>query len=180
MKINKKNAIELLILIICTAVITDLIMTYIFVTAYIPSESMKGTLNKGDKVFVSIIDVKNKGIKRGEVIVFTPPKGVTDKKYFIKRVIGLPGETVEIKSGTVYINDKELKEDYLYSNTTADYGPYIVPENSYFVLGDNRANSYDARYWSNTYVSNKDILGKALFKLDWGFSKIEVPKYNIQ
>jgi signal peptidase I len=141
---------------------------------------MKNTLKIGDKVVVDIMSTYVSDIERGDIIVFNPPKDLTDKKYFIKRVIGLSGETIEIRQGIVYVNGKELKEDYISSNNNNDYGPYIVPENCYFVLGDNRANSFDSRYWKTPYISREDIVGKAVIKLTGGIYKFDSPVYDIQ
>ena len=84
----------------------------------------------------------------------------------MKRIIGLPGEKVEIKDGLVYINDssKPLDEPYINDPPNGDFGPYNVPENSYFMLGDNRDESKDARYWDVKYVKKEKIVGKAWLK----------------
>ena len=85
--------------------------------------------------------------------------------FRLKRVIGLPGETVEIVDGKVYINgsDTPLEEPYLPEPMEGSYGPYTVPEGSYFMLGDNRNNSRDARYWENKFVKKEKIIAKVLF-----------------
>ena len=89
----------------------------------------------------------------------------------MKRVIGLPGETVEIKGGEVYIDGEVLEEPYLDVETIGDFGPYEVPEESYFMMGDNRNDSQDSRYWNNTFVKRNKILGKVYFtylpKIKW-------------
>jgi signal peptidase I len=104
--------------------------------------------------------------KRGDVIVFTPPLE-RDKEY-IKRIIGLPGETVSLVGGKVLVNGEELNEPYLAPNTQTGGGFFLqegqettVSEGEYFVLGDNRANSSDSRYWG--FVPAKDIIGRAWF-----------------
>ena len=88
-----------------------------------------------------------------------------EKVYYVKRVIGLPGETVEVKDGKVYINgsDTPLDEPYLPEPMEGSYGPYEVPEGCYFMMGDNRNNSLDARFWDNKFVAKNKIVAKVLF-----------------
>ena len=76
----------------------------------------------------------------------------------------MPGETVNIVDGTVYVDGKQIKEDYLKEEPQGSFGPFEVPENSYFVMGDNRNNSNDARFWENTYVTEDKIIAKAVIK----------------
>ncbi len=85
---------------------------------------------------------------------------------FIKRIIGLPGDTVMIRDGKVYINDSEepLDDSFCPEDPLGDYGPYTVPEGSYFMLGDNRNYSKDSRFWDNQYVRTDQIVGKALIR----------------
>ena len=86
-------------------------------------------------------------------------------------MIGLPGDKVEIKGGVTYVNGEPLQEDYLKETPLVkDFGPYDVPEDCYFVLGDNRNNSRDSRYWTNTFVPRNSILGKAVL-VYWPFSE---------
>ena len=126
----------------------------VFFLAKVPSGSMLNTIKIGD-----ILLVKNshfsKEIKRGDICVF---KKTGEEFLLVKRVVGLPGEKVELKDGTVYINDKKLQEDYVSSKCSTNE-VFYVPYNSYLFLGDNRANSSDARYWSNPYVDKKYIKG---------------------
>lgn len=102
--------------------------------------------------------------KRGDIIIFKYPDDETE--WFIKRVIALPGETVLVKDGKVYINGskKALSEPYIKEEPVEDFGPYKVPKNGYFVMGDNRNNSNDAREWETHYVSRDEVLGKAWFR----------------
>lgn len=143
--------------------ITELVLVFLITHflilpgTYIPSASMEPTINSGS------IGIMVKGILAGEyerrdIVVFIEPD--TRSRLFCKRVIGLPGDMVAIISGKVYINGVELSEPYIGEAGTGVYGPYEVPEDCYFMLGDNRENSYDARFWENTFVSKKDIKGK--------------------
>ena len=102
--------------------------------------------------------------QRGDIVMFIYPDN--EKDNYLKRIIGLPGEKVEIRDGLVYINDskKPLSEPYLNDPPNGDFGPYNVPEGCYFMLGDNRDISQDARYWKNKYVKKEKIVGKVLFR----------------
>ena len=87
-----------------------------------------------------------------------------ESKNYLKRIIGLPGEQVAIIDGKVYINGNEepLAENYLNVVPTGSYGPYVIPADSYFVMGDNRNRSYDSRYWDDKFVSKDQIIAKAI------------------
>lgn len=134
---------------------------------FIPSESMLPTLKIGDHLFIDKISFEIKGLKdieRGDIVVFDPPASVKTKDDipFIKRVIGLPGETISIKSGVVYINGALLNEPYISEKPFGDFKPYIIPDNMIFLMGDNRNDSYDSRSWGPLPVQN--IIGKAEFR----------------
>lgn len=183
MRINnesKKFIKEAAITIAIAIILSKLITTFIFVMAVIPSESMVNTLNVGDKVFVDKICIHFSNIERGDIIVFEHSENTNNSKYLIKRVIGLPGETIEIKKGILYVNGNKVEETYLGSNNELDFGPYNVPDNKYFVLGDNRTNSFDSRYWEETYVDFSSIIGKAKLKVSNGIETIRNPIYSIQ
>ena len=100
---------------------------------------------------------------------------IDEKQKFIKRVIGLPGETVTIRDGKVYINDstEPLRDDFCPETPVGDFGPYEVPEGCYFMLGDNRNVSKDSRYWLNPYVEKDKIIGKAFLRY-WPLNKISL------
>lgn len=134
---------------------------FVIIKTEIISGSMISTLNIGDRVVGNRLAYLFSDPDRGDVIFFAFPDDET--KTYVKRIIGLPGEKVEIIDGLVYINDSStpLKETYLNEEMEGSFGPYQVPEGHYFVLGDNRNISIDARYWDNTYVSDDQIFGKA-------------------
>ncbi|WP_160687025.1 signal peptidase I [Clostridium sp. C2-6-12] len=160
---------EWVIPIISALILAVLINKFIFFNVYLPpSGSMIPTLNNYDRVIVSRIYNPDK-LQRGNIIVFYSKE--LDERL-VKRLIGIPGDEIEIKNGVVFINGTKLNEDYVKNNK--DYsGKFKVPEGKYFFLGDNRAGSYDAREWQNPYIDGSDIEGKVLFRFypfnDMGF-----------
>ena len=135
---------------------------YVAEGRWIPSESMLPTLQVGDRLIVEKVTPKVSGVERGDIIVFRPPakSGKTDD--LVKRVIGLPGDSISIKNGTVYINGTPLAEPYALEKPDTDFKAYKVPENSFFVMGDNRNNSYDSRYWGT--VPESLIIGRVMLR----------------
>ena len=164
-------------MIIIVVLIITLINNVVLINAKIPSESMEKTVMTGDRLFgfrlaygINIdlfgheISKKIKDPERFDIIIFKYPDD--EKKLFIKRLIGLPGEKVQITDGKVYINDSEipLDDSFIPEKARGNFGPYEVPENSYFMLGDNREYSRDSRFWKNTFVSFDEIVGKAIVR----------------
>jgi len=155
----KKFVKEWGIPILCAVGLALLVNKFIFFNVSVPTESMYPTIQPGDKIFVTR-NYSEKSLKRGDILVFHSKELGED---LIKRLIGLPGETINVKSdGTVYINGEKLDEPYVIYNSDKEV-TLQVPENSYVFIGDNRANSFDARYWENPYISYDDIMGKARF-----------------
>ena len=137
--------------------------TFLLMNTEIPTGSMEVTIPTGSRIISSRVHYWFSDPERGDVILFEPPDG--DIYPYVKRVIGLPGETVTIIDGLVYINDSSepLDEPYLKEIPVGDFGPYVVPEGCYFVMGDNRNHSNDSRYWNNTFVPRDNVYAKALF-----------------
>ena len=150
----------------------------------VPTESMKPTILVGDHFFLDkfafpanypefLLNIlPNRKIERGDIVAFKPPHnpGVP----FIKRVIGLPGETLEVRDKAVYINGKRIEEPYQYFDSEEDryaprdsHGPVLIPPDHYFMMGDNRDNSNDSRYWGE--VPRENIIGKPLF-VYWSYA----------
>lgn len=164
-------------------VFTFILRKYVIVSSEIPSTSMENLIEPGDRIIGFRLAYLFEEPKRYDIVIFKYP--VDESQGFIKRIIGMPGETVEIREGKIYIDGSEepLQEDYLKEEWTVANDGYVfqVPEDSYLLLGDNRNVSMDARYWANealetgvaatenesmkySYVSRDKILGKAEFK----------------
>jgi len=143
-------------MIVFVVVIVFIINNVLLINARIPSESMEKTIMTGDRVFGNRLAYMTKDPERFDIVIFKFPDD--ESQLFIKRVIGLPGETVTIKDGKVYINDSEEPLDDSFVAETP------VPEGSYFMLGDNRNHSRDSRYWINSFVEKDKILGKAVLR----------------
>ncbi|MEG1501830.1 MAG: signal peptidase I [Synergistaceae bacterium] len=150
-------------------VLAFILRTFIIQAFWIPSGSMIPTLEVGDRVLVLKFWYKLPGIdlKRGDIVVFKYP--VDPRRDFVKRIVGLPGDKVEIKDGTVFINDKELFEPYVKNMDTYDMEAQLIPDNKYFCLGDNRPNSQDGRFWG--YVPKNFFKGPAVFRY-WPLNRI--------
>ena len=148
-----------------------LIKNFLIINADVPTGSMENTILPGDRFIGNRLAYVVGEPERGDIVVFRYPDD--ESEIYVKRVIGLPGDTIDIEDGKIYINGstEPLQEDYLKEEWTVATGPYTfeVPEGSYFMMGDNRNDSWDARYWSNTYVTKDKILGKALFTY-WPFA----------
>lgn len=141
------------------------IRTLVAEPRYVASGSMLPTLEINDRLMVDKLSYHWSNPQRGDIIVFSPTETLKRqnlKDTFIKRLIGLPGEKVEIKQGRVYINDQLLQEQYIDEKLAYQWGPVTVPANSYLMMGDNRDNSYDGRYWG--FVPRDNIIGKAVVR----------------
>lgn len=163
--ILKDELISWVKIILISVISIVLINQYIIVNALVPSGSMKNTIMPNDRLIASRLYYKIVEPKRGDVVVFKYPDD--EEQLYVKRIIGLPGDKVTIIDGKVYINeDKEpLPDDYVTVEPMfGSFGPYFVPEDSYFMLGDNRNDSKDSRFWQNRFVSKEKILGKVIFK----------------
>ena len=153
------------------------IRTFVAEARYIPSGSMEPTLEINDRLVVEKISYHLNPPQRGDIIVFWPPESLFPeeeqrKDAFIKRVIGLPGETIEVRDGTVFVNGMPLEEDYIKAEPDYTWGPETVPAESYLVLGDNRNSSFDSHAWEpDAFVPADNIIGKAVVRF-WPISRI--------
>ena len=149
----KKELLEWVKIIVSAALIAFVLNTFIIANSEVPSGSMENTIMTGDRVIGSRLAYLFDEPERGDIVIFRFPDN--EKIYYVKRVIGLPGETVDIIDGQVYINDEPLDEPYLREPMVPEAPMHFeVPEDSYFMMGDNRNYSLDARRWKNTYVTN--------------------------
>lgn len=158
----KSEIKEWIIIIIVGLAVFFIFNRFIAFNVSSPTPSMENTFMIDDKVFIFRLSYLFSEPKRGDIVVFPAPD--EPEIDLIKRVIGLPGETIEGMDGIVYINGEPLEETYLKEEMLGDFGPFVIPEQSYFMMGDNRNESLDAREWENTYVSKDKIKGKAIFK----------------
>lgn len=194
LKAGLKEAIETAVFVI---VMVILIRFFIGEIRWIPSGSMKPTLIEGDRIFVEKVSRFFEKPKRGDIMVFYPPFETLPKTpvkvferltgffckdvAYIKRVIGMPGDKILIKPDAdgkyaVYVNNKKLDEpyimdayDYIPCNAQMYCGPFTVPEGEYFMMGDNRGNSQDSRFWG--FLPEKRFIGRAVF-LFWPFNRL--------
>lgn len=167
-KKKEKSALrEMLEVVIVALALAFLIKTFVVGNFWIPSESMVPTIEVNDKVIVTNFSYWFAEPERGDVIVFRFPHD--PKKDYIKRCIGLPGETIQFKDSKLYINGELVEEPYLPEGLEfEDYGPVQVPEGQYFMCGDNRNHSSDSRVWG--FVEKKLIIGKAQV-IYWPFAR---------
>ncbi len=148
------------------------IRTFVAEQRYIPSSSMEPTLQINDHLIIEKVTYRIKNPERGDVVVFRPTEALIEQDFheaFIKRVIGLPGDTVLVKNGKVFVNNEELKEKYILDEPDYEYGPVTVPTNQYLVLGDNRNNSYDSHYWG--FVPKEKLIGRAIVRV-WPINRL--------
>ena len=154
-------------IIVCAVAIALCLNSFIIANSRVPSASMETTIMTGDRVIGSRLTYKLfDDPKRGDIIIFRWPDN--EKILFVKRIIGEPGDTVEIRDGQVYLNGSEtpMEEPYIREPMEPEPGimRFTVPENAYFCMGDNRNESMDARYWHNTYVNRDKIIAKVYFR----------------
>jgi signal peptidase I len=173
-KRQRRVAIEWGVILVIAVLASFFVRTYAVQTFFIPSKSMNPTLRVGDRILVNKLSVRFGTINPGDIIVFKKPPAehCDDGTYsdLVKRVIGTPGQTITSKGNTVYVNDKPLKEPWTYFATlNPQIKEITLKANQYFVMGDNRANSCDSRYWGP--VPRSDIIGKAFFRI-WPLSRI--------
>lgn len=209
-KSKLQEAVDFLLPIVIAVIVAVLLKMFVFANAVVPTGSMMNTINEQDRIIASRLAYINKEPQRYDIILFDYPDD--ESQIFVKRVIGLPGETVEVINGIAYVTDKngnttETDQSFITTATpTGNYGPYYIPEkgetittdgincyaengmrvgfagftdkycepnssgeyvvteNLYFCMGDNRNRSHDSRFWDNAYVKESKILGEAKFK----------------
>lgn len=164
----KKEILSWIEIFAIAALLAFCINTFLIANSVIPSASMENTIMTHDRVIGSRLTYKFHEPERGDVVIFIWPDTPEGEKgiNYVKRIIGLPGDTVDIRDGHVYLNGSQepLEEPYLKEPMRREEPMHFeVPEGCYFMMGDNRNVSLDARYWTNTYVEKKDIIAKVYF-----------------
>ena len=176
---------EAVIVVVIAVLVAVLLRAFVVQTFFIPSGSMEPTLQIGDRILVNKLSYHLHGVDRGDIVVFSRPPaencGGPEVNDLVKRVVGLPGDVLSLSGGYVYVNGKKLDESWLPASeqgiTTAGppgnssnlARPYRVPANDYFVMGDNRTDSCDSRYWGPIVKSS--IVGKVELRV-WPLSSI--------
>ena len=178
---------EGIIVVVVAVLVAVLLRTFVVQTFFIPSGSMEPTLQIGDRILVNKLSYHLHGVDRGDIVVFSRPAaencGGPEVNDLVKRVIGLPGDVISVSGGYVYIDGKRLDETWLPAseqgvttagpagNTSDLERPYRVPTNDYFVMGDNRTDSCDSRYWGP--IAKSLIVGKVEVRV-WPISSIKL------
>ena len=157
-------------LIVFTLLLAVVLNQVVIVNASIPTGSMESAIMPNDRIIAFRLSYLFSDPERFDIVIFRYPDN--ESLLYVKRIIGLPGETVTIRNGQVFIDDSQipLRDDFINEPARGDYGPFLVPENSYFMLGDNRNNSEDSRAWANPFVNRDGILGRAIFRYHRGFA----------
>lgn len=168
---------EIVSIVVIAFVLAMILRAYVLEGRIIPSGSMLPTIQEQDRVMVNKFIYYFKDPERGDTVVFEPPAVLHSDEDYIKRVIGLPGETVEMKNGKVYINGKALVEPYLAEPLDYEFGPVTVPDDALLVLGDNRNASFDSHRW-NAWLTRDHLKGKA-FIIYWPIQHITLMEREV-
>lgn len=169
----KKTLIENVRLVVIALVIAIFVRFFIAEPRFIPSPSMVPTLAVGDRLLVEKVSYHLHLPNRGDIVVFEPPPQLQEYGYqasqaFIKRVIGLPGQQVQVSQGKVYVNGEPLAENYVLEAPQYEMPPVTVPAGQLFVMGDNRNDSNDSHVWGFLPIEN--VIGRALLRF-WPLDK---------
>lgn len=177
---SQRENIRFLLIALALALV---IRVFIAEPRFIPSDSMVPTLSVGDRLVVEKVSYRFRPPAYGDIVVFHPPAVLEDLGYgqdqaFIKRVIGEPGNILEVRGGQVIRNGQPLQEAYIAAPPNYTLPPIQVPEDAYFVMGDNRNNSNDSHVWG--FLPRQNIIGRAIFRF-FPFSRvgsIQAPEAN--
>jgi len=168
----KKEVFSWVKTILLAAILAGAVNSFLIVNAEVPTGSMENTIMAGDRILALRTSYWFGEPERGDITVFRYPDDPTGNTLYVKRIIGLPGDTVQVEDGEVFINGETLEEDYIAEITDGDFGPYTVPEGCYFMMGDNRNHSVDSRFWEDKFVEKDEILGKVVLRYYKGFKWI--------
>lgn len=161
---SKKEIFSWIKFILAAVILAVVINKGVIINAKVPSGSMETTVMTDDRIIAFRWSYVFEEPKRGDIVIFLYPDD--EQKLFVKRIIGVPGDHVEGIDGKVFVNGDALEEPYVNGVPTEAFPAYDVPEDSYFMMGDNRTpyGSLDSRSWENTYVKREKIKGKAIIK----------------
>lgn len=165
---RRSNALEWVLLVGGAIVIALIIRAFLFQAFFIPSASMESTLLIHDRIIVNKLSYRLHDVHRGDIVVFDSPKLITEQSpeidHLVKRVIGLPGETVEGRNNRVYIDGRRLDEPYLDDDVVINnFAPTVIPDGNVFVMGDNRNQSEDSRVFGP--IDEDTIVGRAFVRI---------------
>lgn len=170
-KVAKSVFQEYVEAIVMAVVLAAFIMTFIARSFSVEGQSMEPTLHNGERLLVDEVTYRFRPPARGEIVVLRFP--ADPRMRFIKRVIGVPGDSIQIQNGRVILNGRPLEEPYIAEAVRGEFGPYVVPPGTVFVLGDNRNHSEDSRFPPVGYVARRLIIGRAILRY-WPLTRIGI------
>ena len=169
-----RNLVEWGVIIAVAVVVALVVRAFVFQTFFIPSDSMVPRLETDDRILVNQLTYDVRDPQRTDVVVFKTPKAAhLNLEHLVKRIVGLPGDTIEGRDGHVLINGRILNEPYLPSGVvTSPFSARQVPAESYFMMGDNRSNSDDSRTWG---AADRRLFVGPVFMTIWPLSRLDIP-----